>query len=245
MFAMQETSRARGERLSNGRETCAVPITMREGGRSPHVTTIIELSEHGCAIEGGPILGGHNGTIELILPDSIAARGEFVWSNGKRTGLRFAKPLTGDALDFLLRIAANEDDEADGAQLSRRDKIRQGYAQEPLLKRKRSVGDGQLSSMISREVERSCNHRAEARFPIEYATAPSTIEHGGEALPLFDISSSGLGIKARLGEEIGESLELCFVDCDAIEGRIVWKTADCTGIALEDNAISLTDTADS
>ncbi len=242
MFLISKPDRSptREDRRLASREECAVPITLRESGRSPDIATITELSEQGCTIEGGLVLGGRFNSIELAMPGSIEARAEFVWSNGQRTGLKFTQPMTGDTLDFLLRITANDDEKSEGDHLPRREKIRLGYAEEPLLRRKKSTGNHELSSLISREVERSCNHRAEARFPIEYATAPSTIEHAGKALPLVNISPSGLGIGADLGQEIGEAVELRFADCDAIEGHIAWKTANCTGIALEDDAICLT-----
>jgi hypothetical protein len=245
MFSMLLPSRTREDRRSNRRETCAVPITIQEHGRSPVATKITELSGRGCAIEGGSILDGCHAPVRLTLPGAIAAKGEFIWTNGKRTGLKFVQPMAGDTLDFLLRIAANEDDDAADTAASRREKIRLGNAEKPLLRRKKRSGNGELSSMISREVERSSNHRAETRFPIEYATAPSTIEHAGKDLPLIDISSSGLGIDATLSEEIGETLELRFADCAAVEGRIVWKTANSTGIALENGAIRLSDTTES
>lgn len=244
MFLMKQRENTPEERRANRREACAVPMSIREAGRSPYFTKVVELSQEGCAIDGSPLLGAFHATVQMTLPGSVEAKGVFVWSNGKRTGLKFVEPLAGDTFDFLVRHVANEDDGEQESPVSRRDKIRLGYAEEPLLRRKHSTGDGTLSSMIAREVARSCNHRAETRFPIQYTKAPATIEHCGRALPLRDLSASGLGIGAALGQEIGERIELRFEECAPMEGCIAWKKPSATGIALEKDAISLTDEAE-
>ncbi|MEM6266796.1 MAG: PilZ domain-containing protein [Pseudomonadota bacterium] len=236
------------ERRTAKREHCRLSVSMRERGRSVDLADVIEISEAGCAIDGSPILGGFHVPVFLSFSGISSFRARFVWTNGQRTGLEFDTPIHEAVLERVLRheeapetFVASKDAVADGVSSSRREQIKLGYAEQPLLKRKKRLGDRELSSLIARKTERSTEHRRETRYPIEYATAPDTIEVDGEELDLRDISSSGLGISLVLDREIGAPLMLTFADCDPIEGRVIWRNGERTGIALQPGAISLND----
>lgn len=231
------------ERRDQQRERCGISASLRERGRSAHFAQLIELSPAGCKLVGSPLVGGLDSPLWLMLPGAATVEGRCIWSDGKRTGVAFDRTMSGDMLDHLVRSFPPVDDEdaAEKEQASRLEKIRVGYAEEPLLRRKKPLGDRKLTSLIAREVSRMTSQRCETRFPIEYATAPDTIDCDGRALQLRDISPSGLGINGIIDEEIGASLALSFPDCDPIEGRVVWQKDGRTGIELDRDAISLND----
>ncbi|MEL6486097.1 MAG: PilZ domain-containing protein [Pseudomonadota bacterium] len=237
----------------SSREYCGVSVTMRERGQSPHMVEMLELSESGCAIDGSPLLGGFHAATWLKIGDVNGICARFVWTNGKRTGLAFDEPLHPAVLEKIMNRqhtsvpnVSFKDAVADGLSSSRAEQIRLGYAEAPLLMRKKRLGDQSMNSLIARKTSRCSEQRFEARYPIEYATAPDMIEVDGEALRLRDISPSGIGFDCSIDKRIGEELSLCFADCEPIVGRIVWKRDARTGLALAEGAISLhgDDTAD-
>lgn len=231
------------DKRQSARSACGLPASLRERGRTPHFVHLSDLSENGGRLVGSPLVGGLNSSVWLTLASNVIVQGECVWSDGNDTGLRFANAISGDLLDHLLRANPPVDHIGGGeeAAISRREKIKLGYAEEPLLRRKQSKCAGKLSSTIARNETRRVSHRCEARFPIQYATAPDTVESSGERLTLRDISSSGLGIDCAINDEIGASVELSFPDCEPLQGRVVWRSEDRAGIELEPNAISLSD----
>lgn len=242
------------ERRISRRDHCSVSITLREHGQSPYMAELIEISENGCAIDGSPLLGGFQAAAWLKIGDIAGLRARFVWTNGKRTGLEFDEPLhtavvekitnRQDATQHAVPNVRFKDAVADGLSSSRAEQIRLGYAEVPLLMRKKRLGDRSMHSLIERKASRCTEQRFEARYPIAYATAPDTVDIDGETVPISDISPSGIGFECTIDKRIGEELTLQFPDCEPLDGRVVWKKGTRTGVALAEGAISLHDNSE-
>jgi len=241
------------ERRVHKRNHCGISAAMRERGRSGDLIKLLDISESGCSLEGGPILGGYQNPIWVKLPGRSTLKARFCWTNGERTGLAFDEPLHSAVLDNLLSrdrqpetppapVAKMKDAVADGVTSSRREQIRLGYAEAPLLKRKSRPADRPFNELITRRERRTVDQRRKARYPAEYASGPDFLEVDGEDMQLRDLASNGIGVIGEIDTElmeIGLEVSVDIADCDPIPARIVWIRSDRMGLSMKDEAIIL------
>ncbi len=250
MSAVQQSDSTSIERRNQRRYTKCMHAHLRERGRSGHVVQLFDVSASGCTVDTSAMTGNFHAPIWLRVGDVSSLQAKLVWSNGQRGGLRFENDLHEAVLVRL--VGANDDNIVNTAPPaepylpvapeqteSRREQIKSGYAGSSLLQRKRPLGNKPLESLIERHVERNTDHRHEDRYPAEITSGPTHVTMKEFSAKLHDISPSGLGLSADMHKGIGDPVEVTFVNCEALSGRVIWRKGNRFGVELSENAINI------
>ncbi|NVE93804.1 PilZ domain-containing protein [Altererythrobacter lutimaris] len=238
------------ERRNQRRYAKRMHAHVRERGRSGHVVELFDVSAAGCTIDTSAMAGNFHAPVWLRVGDVSSLQAKLVWSNGQRGGLRFETELHEAVLERL--VGANDDNIVNTQPPaepyipttpeqteSRRDQIKSGYAGPSLLQRKKPIGKKPFESLIVRHVARNTDHRHEDRYPAELTSGPSHVTMKEFSAKLHDISPSGLGLSAETEKNIGDPVEVVFANCEAINGRVIWRQGKRFGVELDENAINI------
>ncbi|WP_394728058.1 PilZ domain-containing protein [Altererythrobacter sp. GH1-8] len=251
MSAAQLSDTNTVERRFDRRYAKRMQVHVRERGRSGHVAELLDISASGCAVDTSGMSGNFNAPIWLRIGEVSSLQAKLVWSNGRRGGLHFDHALHQAVLERL--VAANDQANAEPSAAStdkdplvnavgesRREQITKGYAESSLFPRKKPLRLTPLAKLIERRVERNCDHRLEDRFPAEITSGPTHVTLRDASAKVRDISASGIGLLGGSEKTIGEPVEVKFLDCEPISGRVIWRKGDRFGVQLGENAIEIT-----
>ena len=131
----------------------------------------------------------------------------------------------------------------DNGPTSRVDQIKQGYVNQSILRRKRPLGGQPLETLIERKVERNSDHRLEDRYPAEITSGPSYVTMKDSTAKVRDISASGIGLASETDRAIGDEVEVRFLNCAPMQGRVIWRKGERFGVELAPEAIEIKDDA--
>ena len=254
MSASQVLDQNEIERRGTRRYAKRMHAHLRERGRSGHIVEVIDVSAEGCTVDTSGMAGNFNAPIWLRMGDVSSLQAKLIWSNGQRGGLLFEQPLHDAVLTRL--VGANDhakptrrveepaappssDIVASTAKQSRSEQIKQGYVDQSILSRKNPIGHKPLETLVERKFERNTDHRFEARYPSEITSGPTYVSMKDSTAQVRDISASGLGLSSPADRGIGEAVEVTFMNCDAIPGRVIWRKGNRFGVELSENAIQI------
>lgn len=234
-----------GERRYSERTTLNLAISSRQRGRNAVPATLVTLSPHGCLLDDGLFNSVEQGVF-VKLPGLENQPGAIVWTDGRKAGVRFQRPLHPAVFDRLAGHTSGQDavairpDQSRVIQLpgTRRQQILGGHAdpQAAVLARKNGKGVRNLSDLIGRSVRRQVEHRREERHT---PTDPLDLQFQGKPARVANMSPKGLKLMVDLNEGVGERRAVEFPGFDPIEGRIIWIKNGATGIELPPESIDL------
>lgn len=257
MSAAQLSDTNTVERRFDRRYAKRMHVHLRERGRSGHVVELFDVSATGCTVDTSGMSGNFNAPVWLRIGEVSSLQARLVWSNGTRGGLLFDHALHQAVLERLVAAndrgtpgdqrnpepgvaPANKDPVVNAIGESRREQITKGYAETSLFPRKKPLRLMPLETLIERRVERNCDHRLEDRFPSELTRGPTHVTLKDAAAKVRDISASGIGLLGGSERTIGEPVEIKFLNCDPIPGRVIWRKGNRFGVQLGENAIEIT-----
>lgn len=236
-----------GDRRYSARTSLNLSISARQRGRNAIPATLSVLSPHGCQLDDGLFNSVEQG-IFVKLPGLENQVGSIIWTDGRRAGVKFQRPLHHAVFERLAGHTSGQDavavqtDRSRVIQLpgTRREQIMGGHADPDaaILARKNGKGVSRLSQLITRTIPRRVEQRREERHTP--ADVPD-LRFAGTPARVANMSTKGLKLMVDLDEGVGETRAVEFPGFDPIEGRIIWIKNGATGIELPPEAIDLKD----
>lgn len=239
------------EKRRSGRPPAGLEAALRERGSSAVQVSVTDISAYGCRITGH-FRSNPQAQIWLKLAGLSSLPVNVVWSEGQVMGVEFETPLHPAVAQRFMPTAgshaaygANQNGQARGELLSRREQIIAGIAGSdlsPLQRRKRPSGLG-LSGRISRSYQRKTDHRFEFRYAEGLQEGPREVGIDGLLAQVANVSSSGLKVQLDEpnGREIGDNVQVEFEGFPEVTGTIVWIKQAELGISLPPKTIELFD----